>query len=84
MNRSGWRAADVVAAISERGMPDVAIALVKQFVGNSRAWEQDPTRAFGNALRAIKDDYKFAPYLLISTVDRNGVARWRIKGEEAS
>jgi hypothetical protein len=77
-NGQGWRASELVASLAERGMSDESIALIKRWSGAQR-WEQDASRALGYALRAVKDDYKFSPYLLVARPERDGV-RWIIKG----
>lgn len=73
-----WRISEVVTAIAERNMPEANAMLVKQFVGDSRRWESDAPRALGYALRAVKEDYKYAPYVLISKPNDHG-ARWIVK-----
>lgn len=77
-NGTGWRAGELVQAIAERGLPDDVIGLIKRWSGAQR-WEVDSARALGYALRAVKDDYKFAPYVLRSAMEREGV-RWKVNG----
>lgn len=77
-NGQGWRTSEAVAAVTESSLPEAAKTGIKRFAGNARQWEQDATRALAYALRAVKDDYKFSPYLLHSAADRDG-AKWSIK-----
>lgn len=77
-NGQGWRASELVQAIAERALPDEAISTIKRWSGSQR-WENDAARALGYALRSVKDDYKFTPYLLSAVPEHDGV-RWKVSG----
>lgn len=78
-NGKGWRAADVINAMAGNAFPATVADAIRRFAGPLRNWENDPTRTLGYALRAVRNDYKFAPFVLTSET-RKDAARWLIKG----
>jgi hypothetical protein len=77
-NGKEWKTSDILAAIDSRSFSDNNVTAIQRFAGTSRAWESDPVRTLGYALRSARNDYQYAPYLLTSVTKKDGV-RWMIK-----
>ena len=82
-NGKPWRTRDVVAGISVNGYPAADAAVIRRFAGDERDWENDAVRTLAYALRAVRDDYSFSPYLLTKTKVEHNQAYWLVKNAEA-
>ncbi len=80
-NGTAWRTGEFVSAVEGKVLTDDAIRIVTRSIGNTKAWETDPARAFSYALRALNGSYRGAPMVLQSQLDKASRTNlWLIKG----
>ena len=78
-----WRTLDLVESIAGRAFSDAQTSALKRFAGDQREWDNNPTKCLGYALRSVKGDYRYHPFVALSRSDNGGV-RWVIENSEPS